>query len=380
MNTIVKTGRRIVPPVAWALVPVLAVTALRSSAAYPPPEQAGTSTHQPPPKGYVCYRASRPIHVDGRLDDKDWESAPWTDAFVDIEGDIRPGPRFRTQVKMLWDDTYFYVGALLQEPHVWGTLTKHDSVIFQDNDFEIFIDPDGDNHEYYEIEINALNTEWDLFLKKPYRDGGPAINAWEIPGLKTGVHVEGTLNNPADTDASWSVEFALPWKVLAEYAHRPAPPRDGDQWRVNFSRVEWRHEIVDGRYRKVPDTPEDNWVWSPQGVVDMHRPERWGYVQFSTAPPGQAAYKPEPAGPIRDRLMQIYQAQAAFHRRTKRWAASLDELKLPEPVGLPQHQISMDATVDGFVATATFTPSGGKPQSWTIQQDSRIRRADRPSP
>ena len=46
---------------------------------------------------------------------------------------------------MLWDDTYFYVAAHLEEPHVWGTLTKHDTVIFQDNDFEIFIDPDGDN-------------------------------------------------------------------------------------------------------------------------------------------------------------------------------------------------------------------------------------------
>ena len=264
---------------------------------------------------------------------------------------------------MLWDDTYFYVGALLEEPHVWGTLTKHDSVIFHDNDFEVFIDPDGDNHEYYEIEINALNTEWDLFLRKPYRNGGPAINEWEIPGLKTGVHVEGTLNNPSDKDTSWSVEFAIPWKVLAEFAHRPAPPRDGDQWRVNFSRVEWRHEIVDGRYRKVPKTREDNWVWSPQGAIDMHRPERWGYVQFSTAPPGQASYRPDPAGPIRDRLMQIYQAQAAFHARTRHWAASLDELKLPAPVGLPAHQTETDRDGHGFVATITFTPAVRRPRS-----------------
>ena len=109
-----------------------------------------------------------------RIDDAAWQAAPWTDGFVDIEGDRKPQPRFRTRVKMLWDDEHFYVAAELEEPHVWGTLTKHDSVIFHDNDFEVFIDPDGDNHEYYEFEINALNTEWDLFLKKPYRDGGPA--------------------------------------------------------------------------------------------------------------------------------------------------------------------------------------------------------------
>ena len=69
---------------------------------------------------------------------------------------------------MLWDDNYFYIAEQLEEPHVWATLTKHDSVIFQDNDFEVFIDPDGDNQEYYEIEINALNTDWDLLLKKAY--------------------------------------------------------------------------------------------------------------------------------------------------------------------------------------------------------------------
>jgi len=325
------------------------------------------------PKGYVCYRALAPIHIDGRLDDDAWRTAPWTDPFVDIQGDARPRPRFQTRAKMLWDDTYFYVAALLEEPHIWGTLTKHDSVIFQDNDFEIFIDPDGDNHEYYEIEINALNTEWDLFLKKPYRDGGPAQNEWEIPGLKTAVHVAGTLNNLRDTDTSWSVEFAIPWKALAEFAHRPAPPRDGDQWRVNFSRVEWRHDIVDGQYRKVPNTPEDNWVWSPQGAIDMHRPERWGYVQFSTAAPGQAVYRPDPAGPFRDRLMQIYYAQKAFLAKNNRWATRLDDLKLADAPGIPEHSTKLTLVPAGYQAAITFKPSGSKPETWTIRQDSRIQ-------
>src|SRR5690606_80496 len=137
-------------------------------------------------------RAGGAIEIDGKLGEKDWEAAPWTDLFVDIEGDRKPRPRFETRAKMLWDDAYFYVAATLKEPHVWATLTEHDSVIFHDHDFEVFIDPDGDNHNYYEIEINALNTEWDLLLKKPYRDGGPALNEWEIPGLKKAVAIEGT--------------------------------------------------------------------------------------------------------------------------------------------------------------------------------------------
>ena len=78
----------------------------------------------------------------------------------------------------------------------------------------------------------------------------------------------------------WSVEFALPWTTLAEHAHGPAPPRPGDSWRLNFSRVEWRHTIGEEGYEKIPDTPENNWVWSPQGVINMHKPEFWGHVRF----------------------------------------------------------------------------------------------------
>ena len=115
------------------------------------------------------------------------------------------------------------------------------------------------------------------------------------PGSEDSRPCRRHAQRPKDTDQSWSVELAIPWKALAEYAHRPSPPKDGDQWRINFSRVEWRHEIVDGKYRKVANSPEDNWVWTPQGVVDMHRPARWGYVQFSTAARGQATYRPDPS-------------------------------------------------------------------------------------
>ena len=233
-------------------------------------------------------------------------------------------------------------------------MTQHDSVIFHDNDFEVFIDPDGDNHEYYEIEINALNTEWDLFLKKPYRDGGPAINEWEIPGLKTAVHVSGTLNDPSDSDTSWSVELAIPWKSLAEHAHRPAPPKDGDQWRINFSRVEWRHEIVDGKYRKIPNTPEDNWVWSPQGKVDMHRPERWGYRPVFDGQVGPGGLPNRPGRrDSRPAHARSTTPERSFFEQNKKWATSLEELKLPAAPSLPEHTTSLRLTPEGYEAAIT---------------------------
>ncbi len=235
------------------------------------------------PKRYACRRAASPIAIDGRIDEPAWADVPWTDYFVDIEGGAEPKPRFATRAKMLWDEAYFYIAAKLEEPHVWGTLEQHDEIVFYDNDFEVFIDPNGDTREYYEIEINVLNTIFDLFLERTYIDGGPAHHQWNLKGLKTAVHVDGTLNDPSDVDRGWSVEFALPWRSLAEYAHKPIPPRDGDIWWVNFSRVEWRHRVIDGRYEKVPRAPEDNWVWSPQGEINLHIPERWGHVVFKAA-------------------------------------------------------------------------------------------------
>lgn len=234
------------------------------------------------PLRYECLRAPAPVSIDGKLDDTAWANAPWTTDFVDIEGDRKPRPRFRTRAKMLWDDTYFYVAAEMEEPHVWATLTEHDSVIFRDNDFEVFLNPTGDGLQYFEFEINALNTGWDLYLAKPYKKQGKADNSWEIPGLKTAVAVQGTLNNPSDTDRGWTVEIAFPWSAFASRApvKRPQP---GDTWRVNFSRVQWRVEVKNGKYEKVPGLKEDNWVWSPQGLIDMHVPEMWGYVRFLDA-------------------------------------------------------------------------------------------------
>jgi hypothetical protein len=325
------------------------------------------------PKGYIAYKTAKLLQIDGKLDDASWQAVPWTDEFTDIEGDLKPPPRYRTRAKMLWDDTFFYVGAELEEPHVWATLTKRDTVIYYDNDFEVFIDPDGDSHEYYEFEMNALNTVWDLLLPKPYKDGGGAVESWNIDGLKTAVQVRGTINNPSDTDSGWSVEIAMPWSALKQYAHTSAPPNDGDQWRINFSRVEWLTEIVSGTYEKIKGKSEDNWVWSPQGVVNMHRPEMWGYVQYSSKKPGKEKFRPDAAWEAKAVLHEVYYAQRVFRDSTKQWAQRLDQLRLGAPALSAQEQgLSLQTSDEGFVATMPLYLPDGSKQLWHIRQDSRI--------
>lgn len=328
------------------------------------------------PRRYVAGQAQGKITIDGKANEPSWKMARWTDYFADISGDIAPKPRFRTRAKIVWDDGFLYVYAEMEEPHVWATLTKKNSRIFDENDFEVFVDPNGDNHNYYEFEMNALNTIWELALTRPYWDGPGLRNPENLDGTASAVHVRGTLNNAADTDEGWSVEIAIPMRGLGRYADGQAcPPKNGDQWRLGFSRVQWRVKIVDGKAHRMPGR-EDNWVWSPVGIVNMHRPERWGYVQFSTNPPGRDRFNPDPTEAARELLMGIYHRQRSYHAQFRRFATSLRELRLPADYGKTWRSsaILIRATKSGYVATMAHDTPAGEKIDLHVRQDSRLWR------
>ena len=237
------------------------------------------------PKHYIVNKINDQINIDGRDDELAWNNAIYTDDFIDIEGSKTPSQK--TNVKMLWDEKFLYVFAKLYENHIWGDITKRDEVIYYNNDFEVFINPNDDVFSYGEIEINALGTEWDLFLNRPYRLKGKADSSWDINGLKSAVDISGTLNDPNDLDDYWTVEIAIPLKEIEKLntSGKDEKVISGDVWRINFSRVNWDFEINNGIYSRKKENgkylPEYNWVWSPQGIINMHVPENWGYLVFS---------------------------------------------------------------------------------------------------
>jgi hypothetical protein len=312
---------------------------------------------------YVCGRAEGEFEIDGDLAKPVWNLARWSEYFVDIEGDVKPTPRFHTRMKMLWDDRCLYFGAELEEPQIWGTLTQRDSVLFLDNDFEFFLDPDGDNHRYVELEINALNTIWDLLMPKPYRDGGMPMSGWHFKGLRTAVKVFGALNNPSEASEKWTIEVAIPWASIKEICRTECPPKMGDLWKANFSRVEWEVEVVGGKYEKIAARPEANWTWSPQGVVDLHRPEEWGIIQFAER--STDAITEDTSYEARRILHRLYYSQRDFRSASGRWASSLEEL------GFTETGVEMHATPSLFEAILR-NDSG----EWHIGSDSHFWRGE----
>jgi len=96
--------------------------------------------------------------------------------------------------------------------------------------------------------------------------------------------------------------------------------------------VQWPTIVEEGRYRKDIDTtkahPEDNWVWSLREAIDMHRPERWGIVQFVGAEAGAAPVsvdeRPNRRG--KQALRCLYYRQQTYHDENGEYAFSLSAL------------------------------------------------------
>lgn len=287
------------------------------------------ATNELIPKKHIAYQAVEKIIIDGDESDAEWRKVKWSEPFIDIQG--KKTPQYSTQIKMLWDSTYFYILAEIEEPHVWGNIKKRDAIIFHNNDFEVFVDPDGDTHNYYELEFNALNTIWDLFLTKPYREGNIVLNDWTATGLKSAVKVNGTLNNSEDIDKGWTIEIAIPWSVFKKSYYENNVPVD-NFWRINFSRVNWEFQLNNGIYERKKDSNEKlkheyNWVWSPTGVINMHEPEKWGYVYFSSVKAGDIDNFLIPKDEkIKWELYKLHRAQKAYFKKHNSFASSLDSI------------------------------------------------------
>lgn len=313
------------------------------------------------PEGYVVYRATSPITIDGIPNEDAWQNAPVIDNFSDISGEGFPPPLYRTSARILWDDEYLYIAAELEEPNVWAYITKHDEIIYQNPDFEVFIDYDNDGQNYFEMEVNAIGTIFDLFLTKPYYTlhGTFANFAWDVSGIRFATHINGTLNDDSDNDEGWSVEFAIPKNNFANSFKNHLTA--GCYWRLGFSRVEWQTQNIDGKIsRKQSKTgsylPEYNWTWPATGQINMHMPERWNYLYFSNKAAGTDTFRYPDDHNIEKLLWAIYYAQHDQHDAAGKYFKKLRNLNLDKEdlALLPDgDELSMEATTNKFEVTVT---------------------------
>ncbi|KAG7401040.1 hypothetical protein PHYBOEH_003235 [Phytophthora boehmeriae] len=341
------------------LIALLSIVSSNSSAlqstsqvqAPPPPSISQCDFSHLHPRRHAAYHVPRPsdITIDGVLDESVWNEVPWSDPFQGIRGpQFWSQPWFTSKFKLRYDDRFLYIGAYLEETEVWANVSKRNDVIFRDNDFEVFVDADGSTHNYKEFEVNARNTTWNLWLNRPYRDGGHENSSRVDPdygfdmlssGMRSAVYIKGRLGDPSERLHDWTVEIALPLAQLALHSKATVPPIANSFWRINFSRVEWPVRVITDstgkqHYEKELGLSEENWVWSSQYAVDMHRPEWWGYLQFrprGEAPPESIdtnkVVSLDPEWGVRYVSFQFYYAQHAFYNITGEYASTMDKLR-----------------------------------------------------
>jgi hypothetical protein len=225
---------------------------------------------------YVVKRTETPLVIDGMMDEQAWAEAATTEYFVEQEsGDSVPHP---TQARLLWDDHYLYVGFICDDPDVWSTLTGRDAHLWEEENVEIFGDPDGDEKNYFEMEFNPLGTIFDQVVDHSWMEGdNNEDRSWNLQGLKVGVSVAGTVNDVSDTDTAWYCEVAIPYDSLPDSVLSAASrPAGGVSWRLQLARYN-RNRDDQGNVTGDPETS----LWNMTGNPWFHVPSRFGKIIFS---------------------------------------------------------------------------------------------------
>lgn len=211
---------------------------------------------------YRCKYAASAPKIDGRLDDNVWTKAEIMSQFRLSSG--KATAQYKTEVRMLYDRDNLYIGFVAFDQDIWSSMREHDEPICEEEVVEVFIDEDSSGSGYIELEINCLNTIFDLYILPE----GKATSKWNIKGLERAMTVDGTVNNSLDVDNSWSGEIRIPF---INFVSAPRiPPQAGESWRINVYRIE-RNQ-----------TGDEYSAWSPTytPTPNFHKPEWFGIVIF----------------------------------------------------------------------------------------------------
>jgi hypothetical protein len=220
---------------------------------------------------YTCKMTKETMTIDGVLNEKTWGQADTLKFLENVGGGALVASRQTAHAFAAWDSTNLYVAYVTQDNDIKGVYKNHDDPLYNVEAVELFFDADGDGTTYIELEWNCYNASWDGLA------GNPAGQNWTATGMVSAVKVRGTPDKSTDVDTGMTVEVKIPWKALDTNMTRKValPPKNSDQMRINFYRIDQRTGIA----------TQDLSAWSPTLTSTFHTPGRFGNIIFSTAIP-----------------------------------------------------------------------------------------------
>ena len=159
-------------------------------------------------KTATAVRVTTAPAIDGALDDAVWQNAVPIKDFTQQEPIAGSKPSFQTDVKIIYDDKYFYIGVMCydDEPDkIIARELKWDGFISADDNVKLIFDTFNDNRSGYWFGTNPLGAQDDAL-----------ITGFEMSGFNeawNGVwDVECKI-----LDNGWSAEFRFPFSTFKFY-------------------------------------------------------------------------------------------------------------------------------------------------------------------
>lgn len=203
-------------------------------------QRSGTDTARPGSAALPIYaetaprptlealRTSRPITIDGVLDEPAWGLADSATGFIQTQPDAGYPATERTVVRILYDERNLYVGAVMYDSRPDKLRVPGLEQDFQTHDADMFgvvLDTYLDKQNAF---LFGVNPKGALFDAQAFNDSRYVNRAWE--GV---VHRRTRI-----IEAGWVVEMALPLTTLRFKAGKGA-----QVWGLNFlRRVRRRNE------------------------------------------------------------------------------------------------------------------------------------------
>jgi len=213
-----------------------------------------------------------PILIDGKLDEPAWRNAGSTGEFVNVANGARnENPTLGGRAWLAWDHDYLYLAIDIHDANIRGDFPPDasDPHLWTESAAEVMIDPDGDgdNRDYYEIQIGPQNlifdSQFDTYNQPRSLPNGPFGHQEWTAGAQTAVTLRGTLGDSKDVDDGYTIEARIPWRSFGKA--NSAPPRSGDTWRMNFYAMRNNGGLA----------------WSPiLGQGNFHKASRFGRVKW----------------------------------------------------------------------------------------------------
>ncbi len=225
---------------------------------------------------YTAQRRIDTIIVDGNLNEASWFNAVSTSVFTLWNGSPAPAA-LQTTAKLVWDDQYLFIGFNIQDSDVYATYGGRDPNCWEQDVFEVFVTVPGTTG-YIEVECSPKGIIWDGYFTNVFQGLGGSYN---LANLQVAAHVNGTLNNSADSDLGFSGEIRLPFSDIYQGVSG-GHPTDGTELRLNLNRINWNTPITPGGQGAAGSDTYYAWSPVPGASVSFHRPANFGTVTFTT--------------------------------------------------------------------------------------------------